>query len=207
MRGIRIFKWTFLILGLTFIAFTILVLVNDTHLIARADTGAGHSSSDMLSDRDALYAACVRFRIGQGKGNHFRGSRKGKASALCRRGPRAGAVPVAESAQRAHRQLQFAVGTADDRRHSRRGLRRCGRAAYFCTGCFGKRKKEHLLAYGNAIETEFQGVERNGALEFNGKNPWRISFAVGQSCNQQAACLLQRKSPRSIRRDSSRRNN
>ena len=39
----------------------------------------------------------------------------------------------------------------------------------------GQRKKTYLMAYGNAIETDLQGVERNTALEVNGKHPWRIN--------------------------------
>ncbi|HET9472466.1 MAG TPA: DUF3592 domain-containing protein [Steroidobacteraceae bacterium] len=39
----------------------------------------------------------------------------------------------------------------------------------------GKRKKRYLMAYGNAIQTELQGVDRNTSLEVNGKNPWRIT--------------------------------
>jgi hypothetical protein len=39
----------------------------------------------------------------------------------------------------------------------------------------GRRKREYLMAYGNAIETDVQGVERNTSLEVNGKNPWRIA--------------------------------
>ena len=39
----------------------------------------------------------------------------------------------------------------------------------------GERRKHYLMAYGNAIETEVQGVERNTSLEINGKNPWRIT--------------------------------
>ena len=31
------------------------------------------------------------------------------------------------------------------------------------------------MAYGNAIQTDFQGVERNTSLEVNGKNPWRVT--------------------------------
>ena len=31
------------------------------------------------------------------------------------------------------------------------------------------------MAYGNAIETEVQGVDRNTSVEINGQNPWRIS--------------------------------
>jgi hypothetical protein len=38
-----------------------------------------------------------------------------------------------------------------------------------------QRKKTYLMAYGNAIETDLQGVERNTSLEVNGKHPWRIS--------------------------------
>ncbi|HET9862329.1 MAG TPA: DUF3592 domain-containing protein [Steroidobacteraceae bacterium] len=38
------------------------------------------------------------------------------------------------------------------------------------------RKKQHyLMAYGNAVETEFQGVDRNTSVEINGRNPWRIT--------------------------------
>jgi len=39
----------------------------------------------------------------------------------------------------------------------------------------GKRKKNYLMAYGTAIQTDFQGVERNTSLEVNGKHPWRIA--------------------------------
>lgn len=39
----------------------------------------------------------------------------------------------------------------------------------------GERKKTYLMAYGNAIQTDFQGVERNTSLEVNGRNPWRIT--------------------------------
>jgi hypothetical protein len=38
----------------------------------------------------------------------------------------------------------------------------------------GERKKDYLMAYGNAIETDFTGVERNTRLEVNGRNPWRV---------------------------------
>jgi len=39
----------------------------------------------------------------------------------------------------------------------------------------GKRKKDYLMAYGTAIQTDLQGVERNTSFEVNGKNPWRIT--------------------------------
>ena len=39
----------------------------------------------------------------------------------------------------------------------------------------GEKKKHYLMAYGNAIETEVQGVDRNTGVEINGQNPWRIS--------------------------------
>lgn len=39
----------------------------------------------------------------------------------------------------------------------------------------GKRKKDYLMAYGTAIQTDLQGVERNTSLEVNGKHPWRIA--------------------------------
>jgi hypothetical protein len=39
----------------------------------------------------------------------------------------------------------------------------------------GEKKKHYLLAYGNAVETEVQGVDRNTSVEINGQNPWRIS--------------------------------
>jgi hypothetical protein len=39
----------------------------------------------------------------------------------------------------------------------------------------GKRKKDYLMAYGTAIQTDLQGIERNTSLEVNGKNPWRIT--------------------------------
>jgi uncharacterized protein DUF3592 len=39
----------------------------------------------------------------------------------------------------------------------------------------GEKKKHYLMAYGNAVETEVQGVERNTSLEVNGKHPWYIT--------------------------------
>lgn len=39
----------------------------------------------------------------------------------------------------------------------------------------GEKKKHFLMAYGNAIETDLQGVDRNTSVEINGQNPWRIS--------------------------------
>ena len=39
----------------------------------------------------------------------------------------------------------------------------------------GERKKQYLMAYGNAIQTDLQGVERNTSLAVNGRNPWRIT--------------------------------
>ena len=39
----------------------------------------------------------------------------------------------------------------------------------------GEKKKHYLMAYGNSIETEVQGVERNTSLEINGKHPWYIT--------------------------------
>ncbi|MEO8064893.1 MAG: DUF3592 domain-containing protein [Pseudomonadota bacterium] len=37
-----------------------------------------------------------------------------------------------------------------------------------------EKKKSYLLAYGTAVETEFQAVERNQSLIVNGRSPWRI---------------------------------
>jgi hypothetical protein len=45
----------------------------------------------------------------------------------------------------------------------------------FFASVTGRRKKDYLMAYGNAVHTDLQGVERNTSLEVNGKNPWRIS--------------------------------
>lgn len=42
-------------------------------------------------------------------------------------------------------------------------------------GRLGEKKKNYLMAYGNAVQTELQGVERNESLEVNGKHPWRIT--------------------------------
>ncbi len=36
------------------------------------------------------------------------------------------------------------------------------------------KKRDYLMAYGNAIETDLQGVERNDTVEVNGRRPWRI---------------------------------
>jgi hypothetical protein len=41
-------------------------------------------------------------------------------------------------------------------------------------GRLGDRKKSYLLAYGNAVQTDFQSVERNTSLKVNGKSPWRV---------------------------------
>jgi Protein of unknown function (DUF3592) len=38
-----------------------------------------------------------------------------------------------------------------------------------------RKKRDYLMAYGNALETDLQGVERNTSLEVNGQHPWRIT--------------------------------
>lgn len=172
MRGIRIFKWTFLILGLTFIAFTILVVVNTRNLIARADTAQG-TVVRMLSDRDG-YTPVVRFRTAKGKEITFEELGKEKPAPYAI-GDRVQVLYPPQSPRNARIDsysslwgLPTIVGILGVAFATAGG-------GMFLYGMLGKRKKEHLLAYGNAVETEFQGVERNGALEFNGKNPWRIS--------------------------------
>ena len=45
----------------------------------------------------------------------------------------------------------------------------------FFASVSGRRKKNYLMAYGNAIQTDLQGVDLNTSLEINGRNPWRIS--------------------------------
>lgn len=42
-------------------------------------------------------------------------------------------------------------------------------------GRMSERRKQWLSAYGTAIQTEFQGVERNTSLTVNGRHPWRIT--------------------------------
>jgi uncharacterized protein DUF3592 len=39
----------------------------------------------------------------------------------------------------------------------------------------GTKKRDYLMAYGNAIQTDVQGVERNTSVAINGRNPWRIT--------------------------------
>ena len=56
------------------------------------------------------------------------------------------------------------------------GLAFCGIGGGILLGVrAGEKKKHYLMAYGNAIETEVQGVDRNTDVEINGRNPWRIS--------------------------------
>jgi hypothetical protein len=45
---------------------------------------------------------------------------------------------------------------------------------YVFWGRAEKRKRNYLMAYGTAIETRFQSVERNTSLEVNGRHPWCI---------------------------------
>ena len=42
-------------------------------------------------------------------------------------------------------------------------------------GKVGAQKRDYLMAYGNAIQTDVQGVERNTSVAINGRNPWRIT--------------------------------
>jgi hypothetical protein len=37
------------------------------------------------------------------------------------------------------------------------------------------RKADYLMAYGNAIQTDLQGITRNTSLTMNGRHPWRIT--------------------------------
>ncbi len=47
-------------------------------------------------------------------------------------------------------------------------------AAFIVQRRSAENRKNFLMAYGTAIETRFQAVERNTSLEVNGRNPWRI---------------------------------
>jgi hypothetical protein len=42
-------------------------------------------------------------------------------------------------------------------------------------GRMGEKKKDYLMAYGSAIQTDLQGVDRNTSLTVNGRNPWRVT--------------------------------
>jgi hypothetical protein len=49
-----------------------------------------------------------------------------------------------------------------------------GGAILFATRA-GEKKQHYLMAYGNAVETEVQGVDRNTSVEVNGRSPWRVT--------------------------------
>jgi hypothetical protein len=49
-----------------------------------------------------------------------------------------------------------------------------------------ERRKQWLMAYGNAIQTDFQSIERNTSLKVNGRSPWRI---ISQWQNPESARL------------------
>jgi uncharacterized protein DUF3592 len=42
-------------------------------------------------------------------------------------------------------------------------------------GRMGEKKRDYLMAYGNSIQTDYQGVDRNTSLKVNGRSPWRIT--------------------------------
>jgi hypothetical protein len=42
-------------------------------------------------------------------------------------------------------------------------------------GKAGAQKRDYLMAYGNAIQTDVQGVDRDTSVAINGRNPWRIN--------------------------------
>jgi hypothetical protein len=48
-------------------------------------------------------------------------------------------------------------------------------ASILYAGRAGLKKKNYLMAYGNAVQTDVQGVDRNTSIAVNGKNPWRIT--------------------------------
>lgn len=48
-------------------------------------------------------------------------------------------------------------------------------ASILYAGRVSAQQRSYLMAYGNAIQTEIQGVNRNTDVAVNGTNPWRIS--------------------------------
>ncbi len=48
-------------------------------------------------------------------------------------------------------------------------------ASILYAGRASGQKRDYLMAYGNALQTEIQGVDRNTSLAVNGRNPWRIT--------------------------------
>jgi len=172
MRGIRIFKWTFLVIGLALATVAVLIVMNTRKFIARAESARG-TVVEMAGDRDG-YAPVVKFRTAKGRERSFEEAGRSNPPSYA----------VGERVQ-----VLYDPKHPDDARIDSfsdlwalpmilggMGVLFAGiGGGVMLFGMSGRRRKEYLLAYGTAIETELQGVERNGALEFNGKNPWRVA--------------------------------
>jgi hypothetical protein len=172
MRGIRIFKWTFLVIGLAFITLAVLIVINTRKFIAGAEYAQG-TVVQMIGDRDG-YSPVVKFSTAEGREISFEQAGRSNPPGYS----------VGEGVQVLYQPKEPDNARIDSFQELwLLPMIFGGMGLVFASigggimlyGMTGQRRKEYLLAYGTAIETELQGVERNGALEFNGKNPWRIA--------------------------------
>jgi hypothetical protein len=176
MRVLSIIKYLFTALGLVFIAISIAILLNTRSFLAKAQSAPG-TVVDLIQirgDDGYTYKPRVRFTSPDGAEIEFVTSYSQSPAPY----------DVGESVE-----VLFTPGNPHDARirgfgglwalpsiFGFMGVIFAGiGGGILVAGIVGRKKKNYLMAYGTAIQTEFQGVERNGSLEVNGKNPWRIA--------------------------------
>jgi hypothetical protein len=176
MKTVRIISWVFSIVGVLLLAGALLLWNNSRQFVAGAHKAQG-TVVELIESRDSdgsTYKPVVRFTTVDGREITYTESFSGNPPPY----DVGDTVEVLFTPDNSHKArirgfMSLWLGPAI---LSGMGIifAAIGGGFFFATAS-GRRKKNYLMAYGNAIQTDLQGVELNTSLEINGRNPWRIS--------------------------------
>ena len=178
MKRFRWFVIVFLGVGALMLLGSIAFWNKTRHFLARAQQASG-TVVELIEVRDnegsSSWKPVISFTARNGRKVRFADSVSSRPAGYdvgegCHR-----ALSSRPARRSPHQGLQFTVaGHGVSLVDS--GLAFTGIGGGILFGTRASEKRQHyLMAYGNAIETEVQGVDRNTSVEINGQNPWRIS--------------------------------
>jgi hypothetical protein len=178
MKKYRTFVYAFLGIGALFLIIALLLWKNTRSFLARAQQTTG-TVVELREVRDkddgsSTWKPVVTFAAGNGRDITFAASFSSKPAPYDV-GERVEVLYLADDPQEA-RIKGFSSLWLGTTILGGMGLVFAGIGAGILLGTrAGDKKKHYLMAYGNAIETEVQGVDRNTGVEINGKHPWRVT--------------------------------
>jgi hypothetical protein len=176
MKAMRIISWLFPVLGVLLLVGALLLANNSRRFVASAHATPG-TVVELIASRDSdgtTYKPVVRFTATDGREITYTETFSGNPAPYdVGETVEVLFTPDEPSKARIKGFMSLWLGPAI---LGGMGLifAAVGGGIFFAS-VSGRRKKVYLMAYGNAIQTDLQGVERNTSLKVNGKSPWRIT--------------------------------